>query len=120
MRYYFENRKDRTFINLLKEKYGFGRSDMHKLEAENMYMKILLFDAWEKLWEMKRFDFKTMGKSDEEMVEELCDMIDGKFDENITIDHICALYESCKKMDDGEKSFIEIIRACAAKGMKFN
>ncbi len=118
--YYYRNKENKKFVALLKNKYGISRKDLYKISSKEMFERAFFAEKFRKLWCKKRFDFSRVDKSDEEIVNEICDMLDSMEEEKeLSIDDICALYETCKKLDNGERYFSEFIKECVVQGVKF-
>ncbi|SFG46075.1 Glycosyl transferase family 2 [Lachnospiraceae bacterium C7] len=118
--YYYSNVDNKKFTSLLKNKYGIGRKEIYALSSEGLYKEVYYKEKLELMWSQKRFDYSNCNISNEQMIQNMCNLIESnETEKTITIDEICALYEICKKMDDGEKEFSDFIKVCVANGVKF-
>lgn len=119
--YYYRNRQNKKFVSLLKNKYGINRKALYEISGKGMFERAYFSEIFKKLWNKKRFDVRRVDKSNEEIVNEICDILDSNVEEKkeLFIDDICALYETCKKIDGGERYFSELINECVLQGVKF-
>ena len=124
--FWFRHRKDEGFLDKLENDFNYSRSDMYRHRANDSANRKLidLFMENASLRDMMaagRIHIETLDRSDEDLVEELLNFIDGKYvnkDEawnKILEDHIIALFRMCKKMPDGDRNFVEVIQAMYQK-----
>ena len=106
------------FKEMLDEKYGISRKDIHRLAVEVTPANYLMrfqraLIPYETASEKHRLDLTKLDKTNEEYLDELKQCY-GKGekafeDGTISADHLVVLYDACKGSPDGFKKFVETI-----------
>ncbi len=123
LRLFFHFQQTPGFLQTLEGKYHIGRAEIHRYMAErSVYQQLINYIQSTvilgKMQKCHRFQENHLHKEDQELTEQLLDWIDGKKQEEpVSLDHICALYELCKRIPDGEAYFVQVLSECREQGI---
>lgn len=120
-RLFFEYGYRKDVKSSLMNDYHMTRKDLFTSTGDSTIYRLYLDTYSENrsislLYSQKRFDESNINKKDEILVEELCDLIDGSSEnkwDKVSLDHMIALFDICKRLPEGKNMFVQMVEAIA-------
>lgn len=118
-RLFFEYGNREDVKQSLKNDYHMTRSKIYSSTGESTIYR-RYEDALDQnnilseMYRQRRFDPNNLNRSDEVLVNELCDLIDEKASDKwskFDVDHLIALFNVCREIPNGSRMFVEMVDA---------